>query len=335
MILPSCRLAVVLMNLGGPDTLSSVKPFLKNLFSDQAIIKAPWPIRPILAQLISTIRARKLKTICKKMGGGSPILKNTQSQQACLVDWLRKQLPSCEIEVFIAMRYWNPLIAKAVSEVKSFQPTQIVLLPLYPQFSITTTGSSFKEWSKQAELQGLRTPTWQINSYPTNEAFINAHVSLITPLIEKAVAYGQPRLLFSAHGLPRKVIDQGDPYEMHVHQTVYAIRKKLPSTLESVICYQSKVGPQKWLEPSIQEEIKRAGRDKVPVIVNPVSFVSEHSETLVELDEDYRDLARTQNVPFYGRVPALGSHPAYIQALGGLVVSSISNHQNHTIFSCA
>lgn len=314
------RLAVVLMNLGAPDTLAAVRPFLKNLFSDPAIISLPWPLRPLVAKIISRTRNQKAQKIYQKMGGGSPLLQNTKDQQIHLRHLLRDQLPDREIEVFIAMRYWRPLTAETVAEVASFQPTEIVLLPLYPQFSMTTTGSSFSEWHKQAAKQGLKVPTREVQSYPQNSAFIDSHVDLLLPWIEKAAAFGIPRILFSAHGLPQKVIDKGDPYETHVHKTVQAILKKIPSDLESVVCYQSKVGPLKWLGPSTEQELRRASADRVPVIVVPVAFVSEHSETLVELDEDYRSLSQTLGIPFYGRVPTLSVHPAYMQALAGLVV---------------
>jgi ferrochelatase len=314
------RLAVVLMNLGGPESLDAVRPFLKNLFSDPAIINLPWPLRPLIAEIISRRRNQSAQKIYQKLGGGSPLLQNTKAQQRELSKLLQDQLPGQTVEVFIAMRYWHPLTAQTVSEVKKFQPTEVVLLPLYPQFSTTTTGSSFVEWYNQAAQQGLKVSTREVQSYSQNSDFIESHVDLLLPWIEKAAAFGMPRILFSAHGLPQKVIDKGDPYENHVHQTVQEILKKIPSNVESVVCYQSKVGPLKWLEPSIEQELRRAGKDRAPVIVVPVAFVSEHSETLVELDEDYRNLAEELKIPFYGRVPTLSDHPAYMRALAGLVI---------------
>ena len=314
------RLAVVLMNLGGPDSLDAVRPFLKNLFSDPEIINLPWPLRPLIAEIISRRRNQSAQKIYQKLGGGSPLLQNTKAQQGELCKLLQEQLPGQTVEVFIAMRYWHPLTAQTVFDVKKFRPTEVVLLPLYPQFSITTTGSSFAEWYAEAAQQGLKVSTREVRSYPQNSDFIESHVDLLLPWIEKAAAFGSPRILFSAHGLPQKVINKGDPYENHVHQTVGEILKKIPSGVESVVCYQSKVGPLKWLEPSIEQELRRAGQDRVPVIVVPVAFVSEHSETLVELDEDYRNLAEELKIPFYGRVPTLSDHPAYMRALAGLVV---------------
>lgn len=313
------RLAVVLMNLGAPDSLEAVRPFLKNLFSDPAIIGLPWPLRPMVAEIISRIRDQRAQKIYQKLGGASPLLSNTKAQQVQLHRLLRDQLPERDIEVFVAMRYWHPLTEQTVAQVKKFRPTEIVLLPLYPQFSITTTGSSFVEWHNQANQQGLKIPTREIHSYPQNSNFIKAHVDLLLPWLKKASAFGTPRILFSAHGLPQKVIDKGDLYENHIHKTVQAILKKIPSSIDGVVCYQSKVGPLKWLGPSVEQELERAGKDCKPVVVVPVAFVSEHSETLIELDEDYRICAKTFGVPFYGRVPALGDHPAYIKALAALV----------------
>ena len=200
----------------------------------------------------------------------------------------------------------------------------MVLLPLYPQYSSTTTGSSFKEWYTQAGRQGLKVPTCEVRCYPEDSEFIRAHVDLLKPWIEQASAYGKPRILFSAHGLPQKVIDNGDPYEDQVHQTIKAILARLNQSIEGVVCYQSKVGPLKWLTPSTEDELLRAGKDKVPVILVPVAFVSEHSETLVELDRDYRNIAQEVGIPFYGRVQTLSDHPAYINALAGLVIDHIN-----------
>lgn len=314
------RLAVVLMNLGGPDTLDAVRPYLQNLFSDPAIINLPWPIRPLLARVISVTRAKKAREIYQQIGGGSPLLPNTIIQQILLRDLLRKKLPQKNVDVFIAMRHWKPLTEEAVAQVIEFQPDEIVLLPLYPQYSTTTTASSLREWYKVAQEKGVTALTRQIMCYPQNRTFITAHVDLLRPWIERASSYGKPRILFSAHSLPQKVIDAGDPYEGQIHETVGAIVKELPVDSEYAVCYQSKVGPLKWLEPSLDQEIIKAGRERVPVIVVPVSFVSEHSETLVELDRDYRTLAESSGVPFFGRVQTLSDHPAYIKALADLVI---------------
>jgi ferrochelatase len=320
---PTERLAVVLMNLGGPDSLGAVRPFLSNLFSDPAIISLPSPFRQVVAQIISRSRAPKARKIYQAMGGSSPLLKNTTTQLELLQKQLLESLPHCESKVFIAMRYWNPLIRETVAQVKEYIPTQIILLPLYPQFSSTTTGSSFREWDNQAIKIGLNIPTTKVHSYADDTQFIDAHVKLLQPWIAEAKKHGSPRILFSAHGLPQKVIDAGDPYETHIHQTVNAIMDKIPSTIESVICYQSKVGPLKWLSPSIDQALHEAAQVRKPVIIVPISFVSEHVETLVELDQEYRDLAIKMGIPFYGRVPTLGGNKGYIQALASLAIRKI------------
>jgi len=277
--------------------------------------------------LISVFRAPKAQKIYEKLGGGSPLLKNTQDQKDSLEGLLCKQLPDYKVEVFIAMRYWHPLTTQTVAQVKEFFPNEVVLLPLYPQFSTTTTASSVTEWRRQAQRQGLKSPTYLVESYPDAPTFISAHVKFLEPWIKKAKQFGSPRILFSAHGLPQKIVDAGDPYVKQVQKTTEAILNKLPSRPDNALCYQSKVGPLKWLKPSLEEEIRRAGKDGVPVIVVPITFVSEHSETLVELDQDYKALSQTLNIPFYGRVPALGNHSLYIQTLAELVMQKINNNK--------
>lgn len=320
---PTDRLAVVLMNLGGPDSLGAVRPFLKNLFSDPAIISLPSPFRQVIAQIISRTRGPKARKIYQLMGGSSPLLKNTTAQSSLLEKQLLESLPNCDSKVFIAMRYWNPLTSETVAQVKKYDPTQIILLPLYPQFSSTTTGSSFNEWDKQAKKIGLNIPTTKIYSYADDALFIDAHVQLLQPWIKEATNHGLPRILFSAHGLPQKIVDAGDPYEAHIHQTVTAIMRRLPSTIEHTICYQSKMGPLKWLEPSTEHALQEAAKDRRSVIIVPISFVSEHVETLVELDHEYRNLAQKMGILFYGRVPTLGENAAYIQALSDLTINNL------------
>lgn len=320
------RIAVVLFNLGGPDSLEAVRPFLYNLFSDPAILSLPYPFRKILAWLISRFRETKAQKVYEKLGGQSPIFTNTIYQKLALEEQLKKERPQDTFQVFIAMRYWHPRLSDILENIREYSPDHIVLLPLYPQYSTTTTASSFREWDDETAKQKIKAKVHKIYSYPDNPSFIESHVCLIELALDQT--YSKPRLLFSAHGLPQKIVDAGDPYEKQVNQTVEAIIEKLRERKEGLeldfsVCYQSKVGPLKWLGPSIQEALQKAGSEKKPVIVVPVAFVSEHCETLVELDMDYSEFAQKVGVPSYYRVPTLGTHPAFIRALTGLALSAL------------
>ena len=311
------RTAVVLMNLGGPDSLDAVEPFLRNLFSDPAIIGAPGPLRWLLARLISRRRGPEAREIYRSIGGRSPLLEETEAQATAL----RQALADLgEVEVTVAMRYWHPLSEAAARQVAAFRPERIVLLPLYPQFSTTTVASSLAAWKAAARAAGIAAATQAVCCYPRVGGLIAAHAAVIEPALEAAAEAGKPRLLFSAHGLPKRVVARGDPYQWQIEETARCIVDGLGrNDLDWVVCYQSKVGPLAWLEPSTVDELDRAGRDRVPVVVVPIAFVSEHSETLVELDVTYRDHARAAGIPAYHRVPALGTHPAFIEGLAGLV----------------
>ena len=308
------RCAVVLMNLGGPDSLTAVRPFLYNLFSDPAIIRLPAPLRLPLAWVIAARRGHTARGIYAQLGGASPLLANTEAQARALEVEL-----GAEYRCFVAMRYWHPLTAVAVGAVKAWQPDEVVLLPLYPQFSTTTTASSLEAWRCEALRQGLRGETHMIRSYPIAEGFVAAVAGLIAGTLDAAA--GAPlRLLFSAHGLPLKIVAAGDPYPREVERTAAAVISALARPgLDWRVCFQSRVGPLAWLGPSVEEELRRAGRDGVAVVVAPISFVSEHSETLVELDRDYRRLAEACGVPAYHRVPTAGTDRQFIAALAELV----------------
>lgn len=318
------KIAVVLMNLGGPSDQKSVRPFLFNLFSDPAIIPRSPPLRYFLALLISTLRAKKARKIYQQLGGGSPLLENTQKQQQALSEQLNENAPpSVQYKVFIAMRYWHPLTPQTAVKVQKYQPDEIVLLPLYPQFSTATSASSLNAWYQEAEKIGLCVPTTQTCCYPTSSGFIAANRSFILYELGAVAQQGPVRLLFSAHGLPQQFIDHGDSYEWQITQTVEAVMACIQADYR--ICYQSKVGPTKWLGPSIDDEIKQAARDGVGVIVVPISFVSEHSETLVELDIDYLQKAQEYGVPFYRRVPTVGASPLFIADLAKMVTAARSS----------
>lgn len=315
--------AVVLFNLGGPDSPAAVRPFLFNLFNDPAILTFPQPFRWLLAQTISRAREKKAQAIYAKIGGRSPLLELTQAQATALEAQLN-QGSADEHRTFIAMRYWHPFADAAAAAVAAFAPDEIVLLPLYPQFSTTTTQSSFEDWHRAAQAARLSAPTVQVRSYSEQTDFIAAQADLLG--IERAKAGSQPvRILFSAHGLPQKVIDAGDPYQREIEATAAAIAAAAGlARADWAVCYQSKVGPMKWLEPSIDTELERAARDRLGVIVLPIAFVSEHSETLVELDMDYRDRAAALGVAPYLRVPALGTHARFIAGLAKLVRDALN-----------
>jgi len=308
------KTAVVLFNLGGPDSLAAVRPFLFNLFNDHAIIGAPPPLRWLLAQLISRRRAPIARDIYRQIGGRSPLLEQTRAQAAALEKALGENH-----RVFIAMRYWHPFSCQTVREVMAWAPDEVVLLPLYPQFSTTTTGSSLTDWRRQAHRAGLAAPCRVVRDYPCAPGLIAAQAGLIGAALDEL--QGQPvRLLLSAHGLPKKLIARGDPYQRQVEQTARAVVDALDRPgLDWTVCYQSRVGPLEWIGPATDDEIIRAGQQSRAVVIAPIAFVSEHSETLVELDIDYRKLAREHGVPAYYRVGAVGTAPEFIVALADLV----------------
>jgi ferrochelatase len=307
------KVAIILFNLGGPDSLEAVQPFLRNLFSDPAIIGLPSWLRLPLARFIAHRRTPKAQGIYEKIGGSSPILGQTEAQARALEEELGKGNQD-EWRGYVCMRYWHPMTEAVVRSVGRFKPDRIVLLPLYPQFSTTTTGSSFEAWQKAAPF---KVPTTEVKEYPVEPGFIEASVDLVKQGLTEAG--NQPvRVLFSAHGLPEKIVKKGDPYQRHVEQTAKAIADRLGS-VDWTVCYQSRVGPLKWIGPPTEEEIKRAATDKKAIVLYPLSFVSEHSETLVELDIDYRGLAKEAGVPAYIRVPTVGTHPKFIEGLAGLV----------------
>lgn len=316
------KTAIVLFNLGGPDGPDDVRPFLFNLFNDPAILPPPQPIRWLLARLISGRRAPIAREIYAKMGGGSPLLANTRPQAAALE---RELAGLGEVRVFIAMRYWHPRARVTVQAVKQFGPERIVLLPLYPQFSTTSSGSSLRDWRHHAERVGLDAPTLAVCCYPSLGGFVDTVVDATIAAIRDAAGTAPPRLLLSAHGLPQRVIERGDPYQWQVELTARALMKRLGERapalghVESVVCYQSRATPEKWLVPDTQDEIRRAGADGRSIVMVPVAFVSEHSETLVELDIEYRELAERAGVRHYARVPTAGVGPAFIAGLAGLV----------------
>ncbi len=308
------RTAVVLFNLGGPDRLEAVEPFLVNLFNDRAIIALPQPLRWLLARVIARRRAPVAQTIYRRLGGGSPLLANTEAQAEALEAALGEGF-----RVFIAMRYWPPLSEDAAAAVAAWRPDEVVLLPLYPQASTTTTASSLAAWRRAAAKAGLAAPARTLCCYPEAEGFIAALAQATRAALERWPKGEKVRVLLSAHGLPRRIVAAGDPYPWQVERTAAALRQALAwPGLDSVVCYQSRVGPLVWTGPATDEEIRRAGREGVGLIVVPVAFVSEHSETLVELDMDYRHVAEQAGVPRYLRVATVGTAALFIGALAAL-----------------
>jgi ferrochelatase len=319
------KTAVVLFNLGGPDRLEAVRPFLFNLFNDPSIIELPAALRWPLAKFISTRRAPLAREIYAHLGGGSPLLANTQAQADALSAALHRK--GGNARAFIAMRYWHPFAHETAQAVKDYAPERIVLLPLYPQYSASTTGSSLADWRAAARKAGLSCPSHAVCCYPANPGFIAAVAEKVRVALGELAQVGAPapRVLFSAHGLPKRMVDAGDPYQWQVERSVAAIVAALGvsgldiSGLDWTICYQSRVGPLEWLGPSTDAEIERCGKVKRPAVVVPVAFVSEHSETLVELDIEYKKLADRSGVPRYLRVATVGTDSAFIDGLAALV----------------
>ena len=315
------KLAVVLFNLGGPDSDAAVEPFLRNLFSDRAIIPLPAILRKPLGALIAHRRAPVARHIYGKIGGRSPIVEETQAQARALEAALASQ--GHEARCFIAMRYWKPRAEEAAHTVAVWNPGGIVLLPLYPQFSTTTTASSLDDWDDAARRAGVNAPQMRVCCYPWDDGFVTAEAELIAAALGQRRPVVDYRLLLSAHGLPRRTVSGGDPYQWQVEKTAAAIVDRLGITgLDWRICYQSRVGPLEWIGPSTDAEIRRAGAHGKGVIVAPIAFVSEHSETLVELDIEYGKLARESGVADYIRVPTVGTTPAFIDGLARLVLDA-------------
>jgi ferrochelatase len=318
------KLGVILFNLGGPDSPEAVEPFLRNLFSDPAIISLPAIVRKPLARFIARRRAPFARAIYDHMGGRSPILEETQAQARALEIALNGD--ALQAKVVVAMRCWHPFSDGAAEAMRRFGPDRIVLLPLYPQFSTTTSASSFQDWERAARKAGLTAPATRICCYPSNAGLIAAAATKIRAAMENPLGGLSYRLLLSAHGLPKRTIEKGDPYQWQVEQTAQSLVDALGiKDLDWNVCYQSRVGPLKWLEPSTDAEIRRAGREGKAVVVAPIAFVSEHSETLVELDIEYRKLAREMGVPDYRRAATVSADPAFIDGLAGLVRKALAD----------
>lgn len=325
------KAAIILFNLGGPDSKAAIRPFLVNFFTDPNIIRLPYIFRRAIAELIAARRTKKeAGTSYGLLGDKSPLLENTQAQAAALEEKLRLELSGYDIKTFVCMRYWHPMADQVVQDVKAFAPDEIVLLPLYPQYSTTTTRSSLEDWQKACQTHGLSVSTSTICCYPFGAGFIEASAQLVktaylaAQVQLEAKGLPAPRILFSAHGLPESIIKEGDPYQWQCEQAAekIAAAMNLPD-LDWQICYQSRVGPKKWLGPSTEDALHKAAKDQVPVLVYPHAFVSEHVETLVEIEQEYRHVADEIGVPWFGRVETVGTASRFIDGLADMVTSSL------------
>ena len=316
------RVAVVLFNLGGPDRPEAIRPFLLNVFSDPAILRVPFFVRPLLARRIAAARLGAAQISYAALGGRSPLLGLTCEQAAAL----EAELSEFDAKCFIAMRYWHPFSDETAKAVRDWMPDEVVLLPLYPQHCTATTGSSLTAWREAAAHVGLAANTSGLCCYPTDAGYVAATAALLQATWRGARGELGPtvglRVLFSAHGLPEAIVLSGDPYQWQIEQTVAQVLAEWGQVCDWTICYQSRATPQRWIGPSTEAEIERAAHDKVAVLVVPIAFVSDHSETLVELDIDYRALAARLGVPGYFRVPTQHADAGFIAALARLVRSA-------------
>ena len=322
--------AVILFNLGGPDKLESVEPFLFNLFNDPAILNLPSFFRYPLAKLIANRRAPTAKKIYSELGGSSPILKLTKEQATALELKLNKADSASEYKCFIVMRCWHPRAENVIKDVINYNPDEIILMPLYPQYSAATSGSSIKEWNDVCLKNNFNVKTSTICCYPTDENFVLAHKDEIIKKISNLKNF---KLIFSAHGLPEKNIKKGDPYQWQVEQSVAKIVKALNiENLDWILSYQSRVGPLRWIGPSTEDIIIENSKLGKHIVLVPIAFVSEHSETLVELDIEYKELADKNGCKNYLRVPALGTNTNYIKAMSDLIINKKEYDFNGRLF---
>jgi protoporphyrin/coproporphyrin ferrochelatase len=321
------RVGVLLLNLGGPEQLEDVRPFLFNLFSDPEIIRLPftWLQKP-LAWLISSSRAKKSQENYKLIGGGSPLLRITEEQAQALRDSLRDK--GQDTQVYIGMRYWHPFTEEAIARVKRDGISRLVILPLYPQFSISTSGSSFrlleKIWQEDPSLN--RVDYTVIPSWYKRSGYLQAMADLIAQQIDQFPNPDQVHVFFSAHGVPLSYVEEaGDPYQKEIEDCTALIMQTLNRPNAHTLAYQSRVGPVEWLKPYTEESIEELAAQGVEnLLVVPISFVSEHIETLQEIDMEYREVAEQAGIHNFKRVPALNTHPIFINDLADMVLSAIN-----------
>tara|TARA_Y100001968_G_scaffold89236_1_gene80302 strand:- start:17602 stop:18777 length:1176 start_codon:yes stop_codon:yes gene_type:complete len=324
------RVGILLINLGGPERIKDVGPFLYNLFSDPEIIRLPIPaFQKPLAWLISTLRSTKSQKAYKSIGGGSPLRRITEQQARELQSELRQR--GIDATSYVAMRYWHPFTESAVADIKADEIDQVVILPLYPHFSISTSGSSFRELSRlrNADEDFQKLPIRCIRSWFDQPGYVMAMAELIEKEILKCESPENAHICFTAHGVPKSYVDDaGDPYKDEIENCslliIDQLEKSLGYTNPYTLSYQSRVGPEEWLKPYTEEVLEDLGKKELSnLIVVPISFVSEHIETLQEIDIEYRDIAIKYGIKNFRRVPALNTYPIFIEALADLVTSCL------------
>jgi protoporphyrin/coproporphyrin ferrochelatase len=315
------KTAVVLLNLGGPDSLAAVQPFLENLFNDPDIFKLPF--QKILARYISKKRAPKIEKEYELIGGKSPINEWTEKQRSMLENKFRHS--GRDVDVFVAMRYWKPLTEEIVEKIERGSYSKIILLPLYPHFSVSTTGSSFNEWKRF--FKGDESKIIYINSYQVHPEYIKA----INERIDESLLRfpenirKEVQLVFSAHGTPVSYVKKGDPYSFHIKETIDAVMKLRAYSHEHHLCFQSKVGPAKWLEPATDNMIRElASKGKKHLLIIPISFVSDHIETSFELDIEYRHVADEVKIENYIVMTGLNDSQSFVNALYELAAERLN-----------
>lgn len=320
------RTGVLLLNLGGPEKIEDVRPFLYNLFSDPEIIRLPFPwLQKPLAWLISTLRSKKSEDNYKEIGGGSPLLQITEAQAEALQSKLSRD--GSDIKVYVGMRYWHPFTEEAIALIKEDGIERLVILPLYPQFSISTSGSSFRVleemWKKDPQLQKIEYTL--IPSWYNHPDYLSAMADLIKQELQQFEHPEKVHIFFSAHGVPKTyVTEAGDPYQEEIEECTDLIMKTLNTGNPYTLAYQSKVGPVEWLKPYTEDALEELGANNIKdLLVVPISFVSEHIETLQEIDLEYREVAEEVGITNFKRVPALNTHPMFIDALSNLTITAL------------
>jgi protoporphyrin/coproporphyrin ferrochelatase len=315
------RIAVVLFQLGGPDTLEAIEPFLFNLFCDPDIIDFPGARigRRPLAKIISATRAKKVQHHYAVIGGGSPIRRFTEQQARALENVLLES--GVNARCIVAMRYWHPFTSEAMAQLRAERYDEIVLLPLYPQYSSTTSGSSLNEWRR---LFHDPVPQHLIETFYDHDLYLQALADRVDEALARFPHPERPELVFSAHSVPVAVVAKGDPYQKQIEKTVELVMQRGGWRNRHRLCYQSKVGASKWLQPSLRDTIKQLAAEGVrEVCVVPVSFVTDHVETLGEIDHEAREQAKALGIERFEMTAGLNDSPTFIRALADKVMEVI------------